>query len=76
MQDKIKVVYNANKNKENKDTMKNIDYKNIIFIESVKKEDIIAEIIKGSLGKDGISVYGKKIKNKPLRELKFKVDVN
>ncbi|MBU3109083.1 flagellar assembly protein A [Clostridium gasigenes] len=73
VQDKIKFVYNANKDEEDIDTMRKIDYKNKIFIESVKKGDVIAEIIKGSLGKEGISIYGKKIKNKPVKALKFKV---
>ncbi|MBU3136013.1 FapA family protein [Clostridium gasigenes] len=73
VQDKIKFVYNVNKDEENTDTMRKIDYKNKILIESVKKGDIIAEIIKGSLGKEGISIYGKKIKTKPVKELKFKV---
>lgn len=71
IQDKFK--YNELKYEENEESIKNIDYKNIISIESVKMGDVIAEIIKGSIGSDGITIYAKKIKSKQLRELKFKI---
>ena len=53
--------------------MENIDYKNIISIESVKKGDIIAEIIRGRIGKDWVSIYNKKIKTTPYKEKKFRI---
>ncbi|MGL5084130.1 MAG: flagellar assembly protein A [Clostridium sp.] len=53
--------------------MKKIDYKNIFSIQSVKIGDTIAEIIKGSIGKDGITIYAKNIKCKPMKNLKVKI---
>lgn len=73
VQDKIKMIYSLENNDETLDSIKNIDYKNIISVKSVKNGDVIAEIIKGSIGKDGITVYGKKIKAKLLKELRVKI---
>lgn len=73
VQDKLKVILKTNKWNKNEDTMENIDYKNIISIESVKKGDIIAEIIRGRIGKDGVSIYNKKIKTTPYKEKKFRI---
>lgn len=53
--------------------MENIDYKNIISVKSVKKGDIIAEIIRGRIGKYGVSIYNKKIKTTPYKEKNFRI---
>ena len=71
--DKIKIVDNCKEESGNDENMKNIDYKNIISIKSIKEGGIIAEIIKGRIGKDGINIYGQKIKNKQIKKLNFKV---
>lgn len=71
--DKVLIKINRQNGYENEESMKKIDYKNIISFQSVKIGDVIAEIIKGSIGKDGITVYAKKIKCKPMKKLNFKV---
>lgn len=74
-QDELKVVFKTKKWNKTIDTMENIDYKNIISIESVKKGDIIAEIIRGRMGKDGVSIYNKKINATSYKEKNFRIGI-
>ncbi|MGL5354741.1 MAG: flagellar assembly protein A [Clostridium sp.] len=73
VEDKVIVILERKTGYENVDSLKKIDYKNIISIQSVKIGDVIAEIIKGSIGKDGITIYGKKIKCNSMKKLKIKI---
>ena len=49
-----------------------VDYKNIKSISNVKEGEIIAKIIPGKIGKNGINIYGNEVKrviarNKPIK---------
>ncbi|AYE33462.1 flagellar assembly protein A [Clostridium septicum] len=71
-EDKLKIYFNK-KNQKDLDSLKNIDYKNLNYVTSVKAGEILAEIIKGEEGKDGIDVFGKLLLKKPKNKLKYKV---
>ncbi len=49
----------------------NVDHKNLNFVQSVKKGDILAKTIPPTSGEDGITVTGKNIKAKPGKPVRL-----
>ncbi|CDG01237.1 DUF342 domain-containing protein [Clostridium chauvoei] len=70
--DKLEIYFNRKEEKDI-DSLKNIDYKNLNYVTSIKAGEILAEIIKGEEGKDGIDVFGKTILKKPKNKFKYKI---
>ena len=73
--DKIKTYFDSIKKNVDENSIENIDYKNMYSIENVKSGDIIAELIIGKVGKDGIDVFGGVIKRKVKNKLKLRIGV-
>lgn len=69
IEDKIKIFFNSN-NRYYEDKEK-IDYRSFNTITSVKANDILAEIIKGEKGKDGINIFNEVIPGKPKKKNSF-----
>jgi len=61
------------KNIIDKDSMENIDYKNIQSFSNVEEGQVVAELIPGATGRDGKNVYGEIIKKKSIRNKPMKV---
>lgn len=73
--DKIKTYFDSVKKNIDENSIENVDYKNMYSIGTVKSGDIIAELIVGEIGKDGIDVFGGAIKRKVKKQLKLKIGV-
>lgn len=73
--DKIKIYFDSVKKNIDENSIENVDYKNMYSIGTVKSGDIIAELIVGKIGKDGIDVFGEIIKRKVKKQLKLKTGV-
>ena len=69
IEDKIKIFFNTN-NKEYEEDEK-IDYRSFNTITSVKANDLLAEIIKGVNGIDGINIFNQVIPGKPKKKSNF-----
>lgn len=53
-----------------------VDYRNRYMISNVKSGDVVAELIPGKQGKNGMSVQGLEIKKKPSKSLTLKAGKN
>ncbi len=71
IEDRIKIFFNSN-NKEYEDNEK-IDYRSFNTITSVKANELLAEIIKGENGIEGINIFNEVIPGKPKKKSSFSV---
>ena len=69
IEDGIKIFFNSN-NREYEDNEK-IDYRSFNTITSVKANDLLAEIIKGENGIDGINIFNQVIPGKQKKKSNF-----
>ena len=71
IEDKIKIFFASNRRLSEVENEEKIDYRNFNTITSVKDNEILAEIIKGENGVDGIDVFSQIIKAKQKRKIVF-----
>lgn len=69
IEDKIKIFFNSNS--RDYEENEKIDYRSFNTITSVKANDLLAEIIKGEKGKDGINIFNEVIPGKPKKKSSF-----
>ena len=69
IEDKINIFFNNN-NRDYEETEK-IDYRSFNTITSVKANDLLAEIIKGEKGIDGVNIFNEVIPGKPKKKSNF-----
>jgi uncharacterized protein (DUF342 family) len=62
--DKIDVKFENIKRNINENSNEKIDYRNLYSIANVKKGEVVAELIVGNEGHNGINIYGAEIKKK------------
>ena len=75
--DQIKLYFNSNNELIDYDTKDSkVDYRNRYLIYNAVVGDVLAEVIPGSEGKDGIDVFGLKIKRKISKKLVLKAGEN
>ncbi|MDS0524137.1 FapA family protein [Clostridium sp. SHJSY1] len=67
--DKIDIKFENVKRNVEENSKENIDYRNLYSMPNVKKDQIIAELIEGSEGQDGINIFGAEIKKKVKKPL-------
>lgn len=68
-EDKIDIKFESVKRNVEENSKENIDYRNLYSIANVKKNQIIAELIEGDVGHDGINVFGVEMKKKSKKPL-------
>lgn len=69
IEDKIKIYFNSN-NRDYEENEK-VDYRSFNTITSVKANDILAEIIKGESGIEGVNIFNQVIPGKPKKKSNF-----
>ncbi|MFR4983360.1 MAG: DUF342 domain-containing protein, partial [Clostridium neonatale] len=75
--DQIKLYFKSNNELIDYDTKDSkVDYRNRYLIYNAVVGDVLAEVIPGSQGKDGIDVFGLKIKRKISKKLVLKAGEN
>ncbi|MFA9398287.1 MAG: DUF342 domain-containing protein [Clostridiaceae bacterium] len=71
--EKDELIYNFTNNKDYKeDEFGNIDFKSIGYVSIINQGDVLAIIIRGKIGENGINVFGKEIKKINAKKLKIK----
>ena len=70
-EDELKIVFIKEKDEVINENLKKIDYKNINYINSVKENEVLVEIIKGENGVDGINVFSQVIPSKTKKDVKY-----
>lgn len=71
IEDELKILFIEEKDRKINENSIKIDYRNINYITNVKENEILAEIIKGENGVDGINVFSEIISSKPKKNVKF-----
>ena len=69
IEDKIKIYFNSNI--RDYEENEKVDYRSFNTITSVKANDILAEIIKGESGIEGINIFNQVIPGKPKKKSNF-----
>lgn len=72
IEDRLKILFDNNKKVEIDENIAKIDYRSINNITSVKENEILAEIIIGEDGVNGINVFSEVIPSKPKKIVEFK----
>ena len=70
-EDVLKILFVEEKDKEINENSIKIDYRNINYITSVKENEVLAEIIKGENGINGINVFSEIIFSKPKKSVNY-----
>lgn len=70
-EDVLKILFIEEKDEKINENLMKIDYKNINYITSVKENEILAEIIKGENGVNGINVFSEIISSKPKKNVNY-----
>ncbi|GAB6167732.1 FapA family protein [Clostridium carnis] len=73
IEDKVEFYFNDDNKIKIDESLNKIDYKNLKSISSVKAGEILAEIIIGEDGEDGINVFSQKIPKKLKSKLVIKI---
>lgn len=77
IQDEVKLYFKDRNESPKYDTKESkIDYRNRYLIYNVAAGDVLAELIPGSEGKDGIDVFGALIKRNAVKRLSLKAGQN
>lgn len=71
IEDSIKIFFNTNKRAINFEDDEKIDYRNFNSITSVKANEVLAEIIKGENGVNGINIFSQIIPGKQKKKSNF-----
>ncbi|HEY5524530.1 MAG TPA: flagellar assembly protein A [Clostridium sp.] len=69
--DRVDIKFENTKRNIKEDSNERIDYRNIYSIANVRKDEVLAELISGKTGSDGINVFGMEIKKKNKKILKI-----
>ena len=70
-EDELKILFIEEKDKEINENSIKIDYRDINYITSVKENEVLAEIIKGENGINGINVFSEIIFSKPKKTVSY-----
>ena len=62
--DRIDIKFENTKRNVKEDSNEKIDYRNLYSIANVGKDEVLAELISGKIGSDGINIFGMEIKKK------------
>lgn len=68
--DFIDIKFENTKRNVKEDSKESVDYRNVYSIANVGKDEVIAELITGKIGRDGVNVFGLEIKKKKKKILK------
>ncbi len=71
--DRIEIYFQGNKRLVDIDSKDKIDYRNLFSIDNVISGTVLAELIEGKIGTDGINIFGKNISKKLKKSLHLKV---
>lgn len=71
LEDSIKIFFNSIRKSINAEDDEKIDYRNFNSITSVKANEVLAEIIKGEDGVNGINIFSQIIPSKKKKESNF-----
>lgn len=72
IEDKLNILFGTNKKIEIDENIYKIDYKNINNIISVKENEVLAEIIIGEDGVNGVNVFSEVIPSRPKKIVEYK----
>lgn len=70
-EDELKILFIEEKDQKINESSIKIDYRNINYITSVKENEVLAEIIKGENGINGINVFSQIISSKPKKNVNY-----
>lgn len=71
--DRIKVNFEKTRRNVDADSKKNVDYKNLYSIANVNEGEVIAELIYGKEGHNGMNILGHEVKNKKKKTVNLAV---
>jgi len=72
IEDSLNILFNCDKKLDIDETKDKIDYRSINYITSVKENEILAEIIIGEDGVNGINVFSEIIPSRSKKAIEFK----
>ncbi|WP_300379597.1 flagellar assembly protein A [Clostridium sp.] len=71
IEDELKMLFIGERDRKTNENSIKIDYRNINYITSVKGNEVLAEIIKGKNGIDGMNVFSEIIPSKPKKNVNY-----
>ena len=72
-EDKVEILFEKTKRIVEENSKEKVDYRNLYSIVNVSAGAVLAELVKGKEGTDGIDIFGKEIPRKLKKNLQLKV---